>query len=222
LLRTWQAVDESELSAALKEQAATQMPLGHIMVSNGWLDEETLAEAIAYQSDLPRVALTTELVCEHANQLPPELGTRYRAIYIGKDDGLAPLLAVASPLSAEALGELETLLGAAPQQRIARESEIAIALRLVRGADDCFGGGKDSSAGVPLLGDTLIDLGLLKRDVFDAAMQAYRPDQHGRVGDYLVERGVIPREVIERVVRQQHKPRAEQLRMPSLGGLSAA
>jgi adsorption protein B len=220
LLRNWQAVDEDDLNAALKLQAATHMPLGHIMVSNGWLDEETLAEAIAYQSDLPRIALTAELVREHARHLPAETGTRYRAIYIGVDRQLLPLLAVASPLSAEALGELEALLGAAPQQRIARESEIAIALRLVRGADVRFGGVKDSSAGVPLLGDALIDQGLLRRDVFDAAMQAYRPDKHGRVGDYLVEQGVIPREVIERVVRQQHKPRTEQARMPALGGLS--
>ena len=48
LLHSWQALDEGSLGKALDEQTRTQMPLGHILVSNGWLDEETLAEAIAY------------------------------------------------------------------------------------------------------------------------------------------------------------------------------
>ena len=213
LLRSWQAVDEGKLGKALEEQAATQVPLGRILVSNGWLDEETLAEAIAYQSDLPRAQLTVALVRDHATHLAPEFGIRFRAVYIGVDAGLRPLLAVASPLSAEAIDELTKVLGAAPCQRIVRESEIAIALRLISGADDSFSRGKDSSAGVPLLGDALIAQGLLKRDVFDSAMQAYRPDRHGRVGDYLVETGVILREVIERVVKQQHRLQADFLRV---------
>ena len=66
---------------------------------------------------------------------------------------------------------------------------------------------------MPLLGDALIAQGLLKRDVFDSAMQAYRPDRHGRVGDYLVETGVIVREVIERVVKQQHRLQADFLQV---------
>ncbi len=50
----------------------------------------------------------------------------------------------------------------------------------------------------------LIEQGLLRRDLFEDAMETYRPDRHGRIGDYLVERGVILREVIERVVEQQN------------------
>ena len=203
LLRSWQAVDEGSLGKALKIQETSQAPLGRILVSNGWLDEETLAEAIAYQSDLPRVQLGVEQVRAHAGQMATEFGTRFRAVCIGLDAELRPMLAVASPLSKEELAELERLFGSPPQLHIARESEIAIALRLVRGADDSFEEGSQSSAHVPLLGDILIEQGLVKRDVFDSAMQTYRPDQHGRVGDYLVETGVILPEVIERVVERQ-------------------
>ena len=64
-------------------------------------------------------------------------------------------------------------------------------------------------AGVPLLGDMLIEQGLLQRSVFESSMRTYRPDRHGRVGDYLVEQGVILRDVIERVVEQQHLMHAE-------------
>ena len=215
LLRSWQAVDEGELGKALKVQTATSVPLGRILVSNGWLDEETLAEAIAYQAELPRALLTVELVREHGERLPQEFGTRFRVVYIGVDDNLKPLLAVASPLSEDAVRELEIFFGATPGQRIVRESDIATALRLVRGLDERFGNGSETGAGVPLLGDALIAQGLLKRDVFDSAMHTYRPREHGRVGDYLVQQGVILREVIERVVGQQRLLLAANMRASS-------
>lgn len=203
LLQSWQAVEDGKLDRALLEQAATQMPLGTVLVSNGWLDEETLAEAIAYQTNLPRTDLNADMVRRHASGLPLDFGTRYRAVYIGRDVQDRPLLAVASPIPGEALAEAQALLGTLPRQRIARESEIAIALRLLRGSNETFEKVKNGIAGVPLLGDMLIEQGLLKRAAFESAMQTYRPDQHGRVGDYLVQQGVILRDVIERVVTQQ-------------------
>ena len=211
LLRSWQAVDEGDLGRALKVQADTQAPLGHILVSNGWLDEETLTEAITYQAGLARAQLTSELVLEHATRLPAEFGTRFRAIYIGVDANAQPILAVANPLPEAALAEIAEFLGAPPIQRIARESEISIALRLLRGEDAHFAHVLNRNGGIPLLGDSLIEQGLLKREHFESAMHTYRPDQHGRVGDYLVQLGVISREIIERVVKQQRQMHAQHL-----------
>jgi adsorption protein B len=109
------------------------------------------------------------------------------------------------------------MLGTPPRQRIVRESEVTIALRLLRGGDGSFAELKDGGgAAVPLLGDVLIEQGLVRRDVFVVAMQAYRPEQHGRVGDYLVQEGVIPREVIEQVVNQQRSMQAERLKTQAL------
>jgi adsorption protein B len=34
-------------------------------------------------------------------------------------------------------------------------------------------------------------------------LREYRPEEHGRVGDFLVERGVILREMLERVLQQR-------------------
>ncbi|EPN34679.1 bacteriophage N4 adsorption protein B, partial [Pseudomonas syringae pv. actinidiae ICMP 19096] len=56
----------------------------------------------------------------------------------------------------------------------------------------------------PLLGDLLIEQGLLDREVFRKAMLGYRPHVHGRIGDYLVDIGVLPRETIEQAVARQH------------------
>ncbi|WP_424820606.1 hypothetical protein, partial [Pseudomonas viridiflava] len=55
-----------------------------------------------------------------------------------------------------------------------------------------------------LPGDLLIEQGLLDRDVFSKAMLGYKPHVHGRIGDYLVDIGVLPRETIEQAVARQH------------------
>jgi adsorption protein B len=209
LLQSWQAVDEGTLARALEQQASTQTPLGRVLVSNGWLDEETLAEAIAYQADLPRVNLTADLVRGSASHLPVDLAIRHRVIPLGLNKAGGHVVAVASPLSPEALAELTQSLKSEPLQRIAREGEIAVALRMLREGS----GQADSSARTvpsgPLLGDMLIERGLLRKEVFDMAMRDYRPDKHGRIGDYLVERRVIPRDVVEQVVQEQRKFFAE-------------
>ena len=206
LLQSWQAVDEGKLARALEQQASTQAPLGRVLISNGWLDEETLAEAIAYQADLPRVNLTADLVRSHAAMLPSDLAIRHRAIPLGLNKAGGPVLAVASPLTPEAVAELTEVLMAQPLQRIAREGEIAVALRLLREDSGAAAQGVPSG---PLLGDMLIERGLLRKEVFDMAMRDYRPDQHGRIGDYLVDRRVIPRDVVEQVVQEQRKFFAE-------------
>jgi adsorption protein B len=212
LLKSWQAVDEGTLGRALQEQAQTHLPLGRVLVSNGWLDEETLAEAIAYQADLPRGHLSAELVQQNAGQVPADFGTRFRAVFLGTDVAGRSLLAVASTPPQAQMEELKLLFGATPHLCIVRESEISIALGLLRGAGDDFAMVMDGNAGVPLLGDMLIEQGLLQRDAFESAMQAYRPDKHGRVGDYLVEQGVLRRDVIERVAQQQHVLHAQLAR----------
>jgi len=203
LLQSWQAVDAPTLSDALDQQRTRPLPLGRILVSNGWLDEETLAEAIAYQGDLPRAQLSSTLILQQVGRAPSSLGTRYRAVYIGADAVERPILAVASPLSDDAMTELTALFGAAPSQRIVRESELVVALRLQAGVHGSYANIDDGTPGVPLLGDLLIEQGLIQRAVFNTAMQAYRPQLHGRIGDYLVDQNVIQREVIERMVRQQ-------------------
>ena len=204
LLKAWQAVDDATLDRALDEQHRTHLPLGSVMVSHGWLDEETLAEAIAYQDDLARAHLTKAMVEKYAARLPAEICARLRAIYIGQDLSDRPMVAVASGLPADALAQLRQLLGNVPVQMIVRETEIVAGLRLIRGDSEAF----DQNAlsrGAPLLGDLLITMGVLQREDFEAAMQRYRPDRHGRIGDYLVDQNMLTREAIEQAIAAQHR-----------------
>jgi adsorption protein B len=176
------------------------MPLGRILLSNGWLDDETLAEAIAFQNDLPRVFDVAHKAQASTLTLDDEFALRWRVVPVGLNaDGRAQL-AVASPLPAEGLQQVSEILGSEPVQLIARESEIVALLRLLNVRE----GQAVPDARAPLLGDLLIEMGLLDRDVFNRTMLQYRPQRHGRIGDYLVDSGVLPRATIEKAVARQH------------------
>jgi adsorption protein B len=200
LLQSWQAVDADKLAQALEQQATDAAPLGQVLIANGWLDEETLAEAISYQANLQRTPLTRELVKQHAGDWPAEVALRLRAVHVGRAKHGEPLLAVATPLNAQALAEAAQHLGAAPVQRIARDSEVAAALDLV-----CQSAGLTVSGHDERLGQVLVDSGAVDRRAYELALSEYRPDEHGRIGDFLVERGVILRDLLEQAL-ETHRP----------------
>jgi bacteriophage N4 adsorption protein B len=198
LLQSWKAVDAGRLEEALREHDETRAPLGQVLVSNGWLDEDTLAEAIACQANLPRAQLTSELVREHASALSAELAARHRVLAIGRGGAGEPVLAVATPLHDEALAELAQHLGAAPAQRIARDSEIAEGLQLA-----CSLAGVEAPAVEANLAEVVAEDGLVDRVEYETAVRDYRPEEHGGVGQFLVERGVVVVEAIEEALQRQ-------------------
>jgi adsorption protein B len=198
VLVSWQAINDQELQSALHEQQTRQLPLGRILLSHGWLDDETLAEAIAFQSGLPRV-FDVAGKARMSSGLEDEFALRWRAVPLASDEQGRPAVAVASPLSAEGLQQLTEQMGAEPMQLIARENEIVAQLRQLE-----IVSGQPLPSATPLLGDMLIEEGLLDRQTFTRAMLHYRPQQHGRIGDYLVDIGVLSRETIEQAVARQH------------------
>ncbi|BAP46000.1 bacteriophage N4 adsorption protein B [Pseudomonas sp. StFLB209] len=199
VLLSWQAISDERLQSALDEQHSRPLPLGRILLSRGWLDDETLAEAIAFQNDLPRI-FDLQAQCQD-DLLDHALVLRWRAVALGANEHGQPRIAVTSPLSDEALQQISIALGGEPLQLIARESEINAQLRRIGAATH----GQQPAKGTPLLGDLLIEAGLIDRTVFDRAMLNYQPQQHGRIGDYLVDLGVLPRETIEQAVERQYR-----------------
>ncbi|OEC66688.1 type II secretion system protein E [Pseudomonas sp. AP19] len=198
VLLSWQAINDTHLQTALDEQQTRHMPLGRILLSHGWLDDETLAEAIAFQNDLPRVFDVAHKA--DPSLLSDEFALRWRVVPLGMNEEGRAQIAVASPLSDEGLQQISDELGSEPVQLIARESEIVAQLREV----NALQGQAVPNARAPLLGDLLIEMGLLNRDVFSRAMLNYRPQHDGRIGDYLVDIGVLPRATIEQAVARQH------------------
>jgi adsorption protein B len=207
VLLSWQAINNADLQSALAEQKTRHMPLGRILLSNGWLDDETLAEAIAFQNDLPRVFDVADKARHSPLMLDDEFALRWRVVPLGLNAQGHAQIAVANPLPAEGLQQVSDELGSVPVQLIARESEIVARLRQLKVRD----GQPVPDAQAPLLGDLLIEMGLLDREVFSRAMLQYQPQHHGRIGDYLVDTGVLPRATIEKAVARQHSHYPEEL-----------
>ncbi|MFM0373690.1 glycosyl transferase family protein [Paraburkholderia aspalathi] len=229
LLLSWQAIDPDKLEQALGESHAREAPLGRVLMAKGWLDEETLAEAIAFQSDLPRGHVALERIKDDAKRLPLEAIVRHRVLPQADAAGRRTILLTASPLAEPVFAELSALVGGTVSQEIVREGEIAAGLRVLRGVEIAAPAGEGGQLGtgaveggaagassaegaepvrarsVPLIGDLLIEHGHVRREAFEAAMQDYRPDRHGRIGDYMVARGVISRAALENVIEQQRR-----------------
>ncbi|MFU0418359.1 hypothetical protein, partial [Acinetobacter baumannii] len=95
---------------------------------------------------------------------------------------------------------------------IVREGEIATGLRQLRGMSAADAGalaahvdGTATTRGVPLLGDLLIERGHVLREIFDATLRDYSPHRDGRIGDYMVSRGVISHDALDDVIKEQHR-----------------
>ena len=200
LLLSWQAIDPDKLELALRDSHAREAPLGRVLMAKGWLDEETLAEAIAFQFDLPRATLDAVLLRNDRARLPLEAVIRHRVLAQGEDGGGRAILLVASPLGDEVLAELTRVLGQPVTQQIVRESDIATGMRVLRDEPEALNPG---AARVPLIGDLLIELGHVTRERFNAALQVYRPDLDGRIGDFMMARGVITADALNAAIQAQ-------------------
>jgi len=205
LLTTWQAIAPERVEQALQQQeGGRQQPLGRILVSQGWLDDETLAEAIAFQGDLHRASIDVDYLRQGQFPLPVENCVHWRLLPLptGTTDVLR--VAVANPLAEATLEQLRQLAGATRvEQEVARESEINAGLRLINGDNWRI----DS---VPLLGDLLVEMNLIDHDRFEMVLSDYRPQRDGRIGDYLVRKGVATEQAVARAMEEQRR-RARQL-----------
>ncbi|TKC88853.1 glycosyl transferase family protein [Trinickia terrae] len=204
LLVSWQAIDELQLALALDDRHAREAPLGRVLMAKGWLDEETLAEAIAFQADLPRAVLDLHQLNTDRARLPVEAAIRHRVLVQGSDAAGRAILLAASPLPAQTLEVLAEALGQPIAQHVARESEIAAGLRLLRDAPAAL---EPAAARVPLIGDLLIELGHVTRERFNDALNRYRPDRDGRIGDFMVDSGVISRAALDHAIDAQTRAR---------------
>jgi adsorption protein B len=216
LLVSWQAIAPERLEEARRTDHAREAPIGRVLVTRGWLDEETLAEAIAFQADLPRGRFDAARM-DLTRIATPETLVRLRALPQGIDANGHAVFVCASLLDDESLAELRATAGGPVALHIVRESEIAAGLRMLRAVgmpvhmgdaeDDASPALSDATAasGVPLLGDIMIEMGLVTRSAFEAALRDYRPERHGRIGDYMVAERIITSDALTAAVAEQRR-----------------
>ncbi len=200
LLTLWHAIDENQLNSALDKQKDKNTPLGRILVQEGWLAEEVLAEAVAFQSGLEMTAISEEDILAGKQFLPVDLSVRLRALALAPDESGQIRLAVSSPLSAESVEQIKAVLGYAPQQLIVRDRDINAGLRILRG-----NGSTNMDARVSLLGTVLVDEGILTQNALETAMRDYSPSRDGLVGAYLVTRNVISQTALDHALMAQSR-----------------
>ena len=203
LLSTWQAVEAERLATALADQRQHQIPLGRILISKGWLDDETLAEAIAFQSDLPRIKLDTAQVESGAPLLPLALCVRWRALPLARGaDGLLQI-AVANPLPEEALRQIHAatpgpmFMPSAPAAAPAADFTHDLAHAVVHPVDTAEGAvqGVAHSVAQFIARESEISVGLrLLSGAHDSSgVQPDLPDSTPLLGDILIEANLISR-----------------------------
>ncbi|MDB5366153.1 MAG: ral secretory system protein domain protein [Rhodospirillales bacterium] len=198
LLLAWKALDETQLEQALAAHAASGERLGAVLLREGWLREDTLADAIAHQEELPRRDL--DLAQLDAASLPVLLAIRHRVVPVGRTASGALELLAAEPLDDAARAALAPYSVQPPVVAIARDSEIRLALRRLTG-DAANQNLLDPR--VPLLGDLLVADGALRRADLAAAIGRFDPARDGRFGRFLCEQGLIDAAQLDRALAQQ-------------------
>lgn len=201
ILLSWRAITEAELRDALAEQAQRPQRLGRILVSQGFLDDETLAEAMSVQTALPRAEITQAGLQDHSDAMAKSLCIELRAVPVGRQANGVPVLAVSGPLSADEQARLNARFDGPVGFVVARESEIASGLRRLGETGEA----SPATAGVPLIGDMLIEGGHLRATDLDAVLRDYDPDRDGRLGDHLVQRGYVNRDAMTSTLQSQSK-----------------
>lgn len=205
LLKTWHAIDDTQLQTALQVQAETGgSPLGRVLLGRGWVKEEMLAEALAYQSDLPRLHLADGEDRVDLSLLPAQDMIRWRVLPLASSNAEAVHVAVASALPARAQEVFEIRLRRPVRQFVVCESEITAGLRQLSGVES------DAHAASQLLGDSLVYQGYLQRDDLEKVLASYDVARDGRLGGYLVRKGLVTAENVQKALLRQQKAWLQQ------------
>ncbi|MBL8628364.1 MAG: glycosyl transferase family protein [Rhodospirillaceae bacterium] len=199
LLLSWKSISQEQLANALMEQSKTNEHLGKVLLREGWINEETLAEILAYQNDLPRGTFEPNDVVSHRDLLPLELIVRHRILPAGKNEKGEVIVLAAAALSEPIIADINAATGIAPHIMIVKESEVTKGLQLLTHK----GAGADGTKPKPLLGDLLVDLGFCRRQDLTAALQQYSPVKDGRFGDFLVATGLLEQANLQTALERQ-------------------
>jgi adsorption protein B len=201
---------EEQLERGLAAQAATGRPLGTALVDIGYLDEGALIEVLCGHLRLtPAGAIDPcGVSLELLRRLPEACAKAFSVFPLEETQGGTIALSCAVIPDRHSILELEAVVGAALEFRLARRGEVALALRhgyarLAAGDPDDPGLriGSRLSAHRPF-GELLIDIGAISYpDLVKALSDSARSGK--RLGDYLLTEGRIGQEQIAQALALQ-------------------
>ena len=155
----------SNLDRATEIQTESGLPLGRILVEEGFVKETDLVKTLARHIGLEFVALDEITVDPSAVALIPEaLARRYAAIPIGFEEDGSLAVAMADPANVLAIDDIRAITGMDVRPKVATRTEVVDAIGRMAQYDDAvsdLGELLDDSAEVE-------DLGALEASVEDA------------------------------------------------------
>jgi bacteriophage N4 adsorption protein B len=204
-------VTEEQLEQGLAAQAMSGRPLGAALVDIGVLDEDVLIEVLCGQLQLTRAgAIDPDAApLDLLRRLPEPVAKGFSVFPVAeKENGAVALACVAVP-GPDGLRQLEAILGAPPEFRLARRNQLTWALRkgYARLASGVVDNGEiwrfqRCSPGYRPIGELLIDLGAITYpDLVGALSEAA---QCGKtLGEYLLVNGRVREEQVAAAVARQ-------------------
>jgi type IV pilus assembly protein PilB len=219
-------VSNGELAAVLARQRIAGEPrisgrrLGELLVERGLVTRTQVARVLAEQYELPFVELDgSEVNLQAAMLLSEKLARRFSALPISRlpDDSI--LVAVADPTSVLFSDDLRNVLRAPLRFAVAAPEKIDAAItyahrRLEAGAtapvdgrehEPTFRVERSALPALPALGALLIRDGRVSEEELEAAVGQQRISGSKRLGELLVEHGLVTRDQVARLLAEQYE-----------------
>ncbi|WLT33100.1 glycosyl transferase family protein [Geothrix sp. PMB-07] len=189
ILIQWNQLDEHQLQAALEEHGNTGERIGRVLMERQGLSEASLADAIAFQANLPRKQLDMGVVEQLHAFLPRTLALQHGWIPLGIGNNHELLIGAANPPTKQAMAEFRDRFTVMPQFFILTESEVACALAyLILG--------EASAEDIGSVVGTQLNLGFSFRKGRSAVqlrdvLAGYCYAKHGSLRAFLEDRGLV-------------------------------
>lgn len=208
LLLSWNHINQEQLDHALFQQKTTGKRVGQLLLEQGAISQEKLADVIAEQAGLPRIALEPEAVKNCFGRLPAFLVLRHRVIPFADVADGALRLAVFDVPSDEVMAEIEQTVDRPVELFIATDQEISASLNWYSMGDETI---KIKAMTTPRkpLGDFLVEMGVLTAETLGHNLADYDRKVDGRIGAYLLLRGVISQEQLNQALNRQREAMGE-------------
>ncbi len=159
LLVQQKLISQDQLKLALEEQQRTGRKLGRVLIGNGLITEEHVAQALARQFGIPYLDLRYyNISLEQVRKLPENQARRYRAIVLEDRHG-ALLIGMSDPTDLFAFDEISRTLKCDIEMAVVAEGHLLDAIdRGYRRTDEISGLAHELSE---QMGDSLVDFGSL-------------------------------------------------------------
>ncbi len=192
ILVAWHEIEEIKIYESLAVQTASGDRLGQILMERCGLTEALLADAVAFQSDLPRSSLNMNKLEQTQTLIPRSLAIQRGWVPLGIGEEEELLLGTATAPTEAACAEALEHFCRPPKFFILTESETACALAyLVLGGTQLKA--LDDST-VELLGRYLGPLASASPTQLGASLASYSFKEHGRLALFLSARVVVASE----------------------------